>query len=150
MIREGDRAPDFILKDSFGRDHSLSQYRGQKVVLYFYPADDTPSCTKEACAFRDDFLTYEDKNVVILGISPDSEESHKKFEEKHALPFILLADPKKEAIKAYEVGGGKTVFGKKFTGFIRSTFVIDENGNIMKAFHDVNVDNHSKEILDLL
>ncbi|MBU0530314.1 MAG: thioredoxin-dependent thiol peroxidase [Candidatus Aenigmatarchaeota archaeon] len=150
MIKEGSQAPEFSLKDSEGKTHKLSDYRGKKIVLYFYPRDNTPGCTKEACNFRDDDSEIRKRNGVVLGVSGDSEESHKKFQEKHKLPFTLLSDPEKEVIKRYGAWKEKRMYGKTFLGIQRSTFLIDEKGNVIKVFPNVKVDNHSKEILDLL
>lgn len=149
-MKEGNKAPEFKLKDQEGKEHKLSDYRGKKVVLYFYPKDDTPGCTKEACNFRDDDSLIRKKNAVVLGVSGDSVEKHKKFEQKYKLNFTLLSDPKKEVIKKYGAMKEKSIFGNTFLGIQRSTFVIDEQGKIIKIFEKVKVDNHSKEILELL
>ncbi len=148
MLKENDKAPDFELKDSMGKKHTLSQYKGKKVILYFYPKDDTPGCTKEACNFRDSFVLF--KNAVIIGISADSTESHKKFAHKYKLPFILLSDPKKEVIKKYGVLKEKSMFGNTFLGIVRSTFIIDEAGKIKKVYGKVEVDGHDKDVLGQL
>lgn len=148
MLKEGQKAPEFELMDSFGKVHKLSQYKGKKVILYFYPKDDTPGCTKEACNFRDGISLF--KNATIIGISSDSIESHKRFADKYKLPFILLSDPKKETIKKYGVLKEKSMFGNTFLGIVRSTFIIDEKGNIKKIFEKVEVDGHDKEVLNQL
>jgi len=150
MLKEGNSAPDFSLKDGEGKTRKLSDYRGKKVVLYFYPKDNTPGCTKEACNFRDDDSEIRKKNGVVIGISGDSEESHKNFANKYKLPFILLSDPKKQVIEKYGALKQKSMFGNSFLGIQRSTFVIDEKGKIIKVFPNVKVDNHSMEILELL
>jgi len=150
MLKEGSKAPEFSLKDQKGKTHKLSEYKGKKIILYFYPRDNTPGCTKEACNFRDDDSQIRKKNAVVLGVSGDSVESHKKFQEKHALPFTLLSDPDKDVIKKYGAWKQKSMYGKTFLGIQRSTYVIDEKGKIIKVFDKVKVDNHSKEILELL
>ncbi|HLD97057.1 MAG TPA: peroxiredoxin [Candidatus Nanoarchaeia archaeon] len=146
MLNEGDRAPDFELKDSEGNIVKLSDFRDKKVVLYFYPKDNTPGCTIEACSFRDDLEQFKAKNAVVLGFSLDDGSSHKKFSEKHKLPFKLLCGTKEVAEK-YGAYGNKGIFGM---GIKRVTYVIDEKGNIMKAFPKVDVTVHSREILALL
>ena len=149
-IKEGETAPDFTLNDADGKEHRLSDYLGKRVVLYFYPKDDTPGCTKEACTFRDDYSIFIEKGAAILGISPDDVKSHKKFSEKYSLPFPLLADIDKTVVKSYDVWKSKKFMGKESLGIVRTTFVIDEQGKILKVFPNVNVDGHSKEILELL
>lgn len=150
MLREGELAPDFSLKDSNGKEHKLSDYRGKKVVIYFYPKDDTPGCTKEACSFRDANEEIIAKKAVVLGISADTVDSHKKFQDKHSLPFTLLADPERKVIEKFGVSETKSMFGKKFLGTKRTTFVIDEKGRISKIFIKVNVLKHAREVLDYL
>lgn len=150
MIEEGKPAPDFTLPDQHGNAVSLSAHRGKPVVLYFYPKDDTPGCTKEACAFRDARADYEAAGAVVLGVSPDAVASHKKFAEKYALPFTLLADPEKEAIQAYGVWKEKTLYGKTSMGVERTTVVIDGEGIIRKIFPRVRVDGHSDKVLAVL
>jgi thioredoxin-dependent peroxiredoxin len=149
-LKEGAKAPDFSLKDQDGKTHKLSDYKGKKIVLYFYPKDSTPGCTIEACNFRDDESLYKKKGAVILGISVDDEKSHKKFVEKHHLPFTLLADIDKKVVNSYGVWGEKSFMGHKYMGTSRETFIIDEKGKIMKHFDEVRVKDHSKEILKLL
>lgn len=149
-IKEGETAPDFTLNDADGKEHRLSDYLGKRVVLYFYPKDDTPGCTKEACTFRDDYSIFIEKGAAILGISPDDVKSHKKFSEKYSLPFPLLADIDKTVVKSYDVWKPKKFMGKESLGIVRTTFVIDEQGKILKVFPNVKVDGHSKEILELL
>jgi len=150
MLEKGTKAPGFSLKDSSGKVHKLSDYLGKKVVLYFYPKDDTPGCTKEACGFRDDYSAITKKNAVVLGVSADTPESHKKFEDKFDLNFTLLSDPEKKTLEAYQVWGEKSMYGKKFFGIFRITYVIDEKGMIMKVFPKVKPTEHSTEILEVL
>ena len=149
MLKEGNIAPDFSLKDSEGKVHKLSDYKGKKVVLYFYPKDFTPGCTKEACDFRNNFSKI-NKKAVVIGISADSEASHKRFQEKYKLPFIVLSDPEKKVIKSYDVLKKKSFFGNIFLGIARSTFIIDEEGKIIKMFPKVKVSGHVKEVVESL
>ena len=146
----GDKAPDFKLPSGSGDTVSLKDYRGKKVVLYFYPKDDTPGCTKEACSFRDNISVLQRKGAVIIGVSADSVESHKKFAEKYDLPFILVSDEAKDAIKKYGVWKQKSLYGKTYMGIERTTFVIDEKGTVSHVFPKVKVDGHTEEILALL
>jgi len=150
MLKEGSFAPDFELLDQDGKMHKLSDYKGKKVVLYFYPKDNTPGCTVEACNFRDDEASYKKKGAVILGVSTDDVASHKKFATGKKLPFTLLADIDKKVVNMYGVWKQKSFMGHKYIGTSRETFIIDENGKVMKHFDDVSVRNHSKEILELL
>ncbi len=150
MLKEGDKPEEFSLKDSDGKTYKLTEFKGKKVILYFYPKDDTPGCTKEACSFRDIYSEISKKNAVIVGISGDSVESHKKFQDKFSLPFILFSDPDKKIIKQFGALKKKCMFGKSFLGIQRSTFVLDEKGIIIKVFPNVNVSEHSKEILEVL
>lgn len=150
MLKEGDTAPAFSLKDESGNTVSLSDFSGKKVVVYFYPKDDTPGCTKEACSFRD---TYDDilaKGAVVIGISADSEASHEKFKSKYELPFYLLSDPEKEVIQAFGAWGEKSMYGKTYMGIMRSTFVIGEDGTVIKAWPKVKPADHAKEVLAVL
>ncbi len=149
-ISAGSQAPDFTLSDDEGRMHTLSDYRGKPVVLYFYPKDNTSGCTKEACGFRDDYSAYQDVGVTILGISPDSPKSHANFRAKYELPFTLLADPDREVIKMYGAWGLKKLYGREYEGVMRTTFLIGEDGNILKVFEKVKPANHSTEILAVL
>lgn len=149
-ISAGIPAPAFTLPDEDGHNHSLSEYQGRPVVLYFYPKDDTPGCTKEACGFRDDYSVYQEAGVKILGISPDSSKSHTKFANKFDLPFTLLADTDHKVIELYGVWGKKKLFGREFTGVLRTTFLIGGDGKILKVFEKVKPANHSKEILAVL
>ena len=143
-------APDFELSDQDGKSHKLSDYKGKKVILYFYPKDDTPGCTIEACNFRNDDAAYKKKGAVILGISVDDVKSHKKFADKYKLPFTLLSDVEKKTVNSYGVWKEKSFLGKKYMGTSRETFIIDEKGRILKHFDDVSVNSHSKEILKIL
>ena len=149
-ITAGEPAPEFTLADEEGRMHSLSDYSGKPVVLYFYPKDDTPGCTKEACGFRDDYSTYEEAGVVVLGVSPDTSKSHAKFKTRYELPFTLLADPDHDVLKLYGVWGLKKSFGREYEGVFRTTFLIGEDGNILKVFKKVKPAVHSAEILSVL
>ena len=147
MLKEGDDAPVFTTKNQSGEDIKLADLRGKRVVLYFYPKDDTPGCTKEACSLRDSFDIFEDKGIKIFGVSTDSEKSHQKFISKYSLPFDLLADTEKEIVNAYGVWGEKMNYGKKYMGINRMTFLIDEDGKIAKIFKKVKVDEHADEVL---
>lgn len=147
MIEEGKKAPNFILPDENGNEVSLNSFQGKKVVLYFYPKDNTPGCTKEACSFRDSFPEFENVNAVILGVSGDYAASHKKFKEKYELPFTLLSDENKEVLEKYGVWKEKNKFGKKYRGVERTTVIIDEDGNIQKIFPKVKVNRHTEEVL---
>jgi thioredoxin-dependent peroxiredoxin len=150
VISAGNPAPEFTLQDETGTPRTLSDYRGKPIVLYFYPKDDTSGCTKEACSFRDDYSAYEDSEVVILGVSPDSSESHSKFKSKYGLPFTLLADVDREVCNLYGVWGAKKFMGKEYEGVLRTTFLIDPQGTILKVFEGVKPANHSQEILQEL
>jgi len=149
-LEVGDRAPAFKLKNQDGDIISLSDLKGKPVVLYFYPKDDTPGCTKEACNFRDEFPKFGKLKAEIIGISTDSVDSHKKFADKYKLPFNLLADEKKEIVEKYGVWKEKNMYGRKYMGIERTTFIIDANGKISKIFPKVKVDDHNKEIMDAL
>jgi len=149
-LKEGSKAPDFELLDQDGKSHKLSDYKGKKIVLYFYPKDNTPGCTIEACNFRDNESLYKKKGAVILGVSADDVSSHKKFAVGKKLPFTLLADTEKKVINAYGVWKEKSFMGRKYMGISRETFIIDEKGKIMKHFDEVSIKNHSKDILELL
>lgn len=147
MLEVGMKAPDFTLFDKDGNPVTLSSFLGKKVVLYFYPKDNTPGCTRQACAFADAYKGFVDKNVEVIGISKDSVASHKKFAEKFGLPFILLSDPELLAINAYGVWQEKKMCGKVSMGVVRTTFIIDENGNISKIMPKVKPDTNASEIL---
>ena len=141
------QAPDFTLLDQHGQSHILSSYTGKRVLLYFYPKDATPGCTQEACSFRDNFTALTEKNVVVLGISCDSVDSHKKFAEKQELPFPLLSDNEKVVVKLYDVWKEKSMFGKKYMGIQRDSFLIDENGIIIQHYIKVKPAEHVAQIL---
>lgn len=149
-LQEGEKAPAFKAKDQNGKMVSLADYKGKKVVLYFYPQDDTPTCTQEACNLRDNYAALQKKGLVVIGVSPDDEKSHKKFEEKYKLPFTILADPGKQIIEKYGVWGEKNMYGRKYMGLIRTTFLIDEKGMIQKIFKKPKSKIHSEEILKAL
>jgi len=148
MVKEGEAAPDFEARDAEGNTVKLSDLRGQKVVLYFYPKDDTPGCTKEACSFRDSFSEFERRGIKVLGVSLDDERSHQKFTDKYKLPFTLLADTDHAVADRYGVYGEKQFAGKKYMGVERKTFLIDERGRILRVFDKVNVEQHAGEVLD--
>jgi peroxiredoxin Q/BCP len=147
MLKEGNFAPEFELPDQEEVMHKLSDYRGKKVVLYFYPKDDTPGCTKEACSFRDSFGEFRKNGIIVLGVSKDDAKSHAKFQEKYSLPFPLLSDTDTNVIKAYEAWSLKKFMGKEYMGVIRVTYVIDEAGKILKTYEDVKPQDHAQEIL---
>jgi peroxiredoxin Q/BCP len=147
MLKEGSTAPAFKTKDANGKTISLKDLRGQKVVLYFYPKDDTPGCTKEACSFRDSFSQFKKKGIAVLGVSPDKEASHQKFVTKYKLPFTLLADTDKSIAEAYGVWGEKKFMGRTYMGVHRTTFLIDEKGKIKKIFEKVKPEDHASEVL---
>ena len=148
MIKEGSTAPAFKTKDANGETVSLKDLRGQKVVLYFYPKDDTPGCTKEACSFRDGFAKFKKRGITVLGISPDNQAAHKKFETKYKLPFTLLTDTDHSIAEAYGVWGEKKFMGRTYMGILRTTFLIDEKGKIKKVFEKVKPEDHASEVLD--
>ena len=147
MVKEGQAAPDFTLKDDQGNNVSLSDYAGRKFVFYFYPKDDTPGCTTEACEFRDEFAEFRTRGIAIVGISADSPESHTKFKTKYNLNFALLSDPDKKVAKAYGVWKEKSMYGKKYMGIERTTFIIDGDGIIVQIFPRVKVSGHADEVL---
>jgi peroxiredoxin Q/BCP len=150
VIEEGKPAPDFELESDSEETVRLSDFRGSPVVLYFYPKDDTPGCTTEACEFRDAYDVYRERGVEILGISPDDVRSHEKFKAKYELPFTLLADPDHKVAEAYGVWGERSFAGKKYLGINRSTFVIDEDGNIARAMLGIKPAGHAAQVLDEL
>ncbi|MBQ9990494.1 MAG: thioredoxin-dependent thiol peroxidase [Lachnospiraceae bacterium] len=147
MLEIGTKAPDFSLPDQNGVVHSLSDFTGKKVILYFYPRDNTPGCTKQACGFSERGPQFQEKNAVIIGISKDSVASHKRFEEKFGLNFTLLADPELEAIKAYDVWQEKKLYGKVSMGVVRTTYLINEEGVIVKAFDKVKAADNPEQML---
>lgn len=150
MLQVGMQAPAFMLADKDGKMVSLSDFFGKKVVLYFYPKDNTPGCTRQACAFASAYSEFEKKNAVVIGISKDSVSSHEKFAGKYNLPFILLSDPELQAIQAYGVWQEKKLYGKTSMGVVRTTFLIDEQGKIIKVMPKVKPDTNAVEVLDLL
>lgn len=150
MLKVGDKAPSFTLKNEQDQDIKLDNFRGKKVVLYFYPKDNTPGCTKEACSFRDVYDDILEAGAVVIGISKDSIKSHQKFKEKHQLPFYLLSDPDHKVIESYGVWKEKKMFGKVYMGIVRSTFIIDEDGKIEKTYPKVKPSEHGEEILKAL
>ena len=150
MIMEKTKAPDFELKNEKGEIVKLSDYLGETVILYFYPKDDTPGCTTEACNFRDDYSQYERAGVKILGVSPDSTKSHEKFKTKHGLPFPLLSDEDHQVAEAYGVWGLKKIMGKEYFGILRTTFLIDKKGMVARVFEGVKPTSHSEEVLQAI
>lgn len=150
MLKIGDKAPDFKLKADSGETLSLKDYKGKKVVLYFYPKDMTSGCTAEACDFRDSIKKFEKKHTVVIGVSPDDSKSHVKFKEKYDLPFTLLSDESKKMLEDYGVWQEKSMYGRKYMGVVRTTFVIDEKGKIENIFNKVNVAGHANAVLDSL
>lgn len=149
-LKVGDKAPAFSLKATDGSTVKLSDFKGRKLVLYFYPRDMTPGCTKEACGFRDDHSTLKRRGVDVVGVSGDSQASHQKFTDAYSLPFPLLSDPDHSMMEKYGAWGEKTMYGKKVTGVIRSTFIIDETGKIAHIFRKVKTDTHSKDVAAVL
>lgn len=150
MLEVGTKAPAFELPDQNGVVHTLEEYRGKKVVLYFYPKDNTPGCTKQACNFGELYPQFTEKGAVVLGVSKDSVASHKKFEEKYHLPFTLLSDPELSCIQAYDVWKEKVNYGKRSMGVVRTTYLIDENGMIEKAFNKVKAEKNPEQMLEEL
>ena len=150
MLKIGDKAPEFTLQDKNGNEVSLNNFLGKKVVLYFYPKDSTPGCTKQACAFASAYEQFKSNDIAVIGVSKDSIASHVKFAEKYNLPFILLSDPERKAIEAYGVWQEKKMCGKVGMGVVRTTFIIDENGNIEKIMDKVKPDTNAQEILEYL
>ncbi len=147
MLKTGTKAPDFTLPDQNGEMHTLADYKGQKVILYFYPKDMTSGCSKQACAFGELYPQFREKGAVVLGVSKDSVASHKKFEEKYGLPFTLLSDTDTKVIQAYDVWKEKTLYGKKHMSVVRTTYLIDENGMIVKAFGNVKAAENPGDML---
>jgi len=150
MLDIGTSAPDFELPDQNGKAHRLSDYRGQKVILYFYPKDNTSGCAKQACGFAELYPHFREKGAVVLGVSKDSVASHKKFEENYGLPFTLLSDPERRVIEAYGVWKEKKNYGKVTTGLVRSTYLIDEKGIIVKAMENVKAADNPAQMLDVM
>jgi peroxiredoxin Q/BCP len=150
VVEEGRPAPDFALTSDEGATVRLSELRGKPVVVYFYPKDDTPGCTAQACGIRDNYDGFGERGAVVLGISPDDESSHVKFKQKYGLPFTLLADPDHKVADAYGVWGERSMYGKKYMGIERSTFVIDPEGNVSKVMRRVKPDTHAQQVLDAL
>ena len=150
MLKIGTRAPNFTLQDQNGQERSLSEFQGQKVVLYFYSRDMTSGCSKQACGFAELYPQFTEKGAVVIGVSKDTVASHKKFEEKYNLPFVLLADPEKAAIQAYDVWKEQNMYGMTAVGVVRTTYLIDENGIIVKAFTDVNAVKNPQQMLNEL
>ncbi len=147
MIQAGDKAPGFSALDQDGNTHSLKDYRGRKLVLFFYPKDDTPGCTKEACNLRDHYALLQSRGIAILGVSADDQQSHKQFEQKYQLPFPLLADTEKKIIKKYGVWGERNLYGNKFMGIKRTTFLINEKGQVDQVIRGVRTADHAAQIL---
>lgn len=150
MLQEGIKAPDFSLPDQNGAIHSLHDYAGRRVILYFYPKDQTAGCTKQACGFAERYPQITEKGAVVLGVSKDSVASHKRFEEKYSLPFTLLSDPELSAIQAYDVWHEKKMAGKASMGVVRTTYLIDEQGVIIRAMDKVKADRNPQQMLDML
>jgi len=150
MLEKGTKAPDFTLPDQNGEMRSLADYKGRKVILYFYPKDNTPGCTKQACGFGEMYPQFEEKGAVVIGVSKDSVASHKRFEEKYDLPFTLLSDTEKEVIQAYDVWKEKKNYGKVSMGVVRTTYLIDEEGIIIKAFDKVKAADNPAQMLEEL
>jgi peroxiredoxin Q/BCP len=150
VVEEGQQAPDFELTSDSGERVSLSQFRGKPVVLYFYPRDDTPGCTAQACGIRDSYDAFSERDAVVLGVSPDEESAHVRFKERYGLPFTLLADPEHEVAEAYGVWGERKYMGRTYMGIERSTFLIDEDGRIAKVMRRVKPDTHVEKVLTAL
>lgn len=150
MLEAGTKTPEIVLNDKDGNEVKLSDFKGQRVVVYFYPRDNTPGCTRQACAFRDEFAEYKKLGIQVMGISKDSEASHQRFAEKNELPFVLLADPELKAIKDYDVWQEKKMYGKVSMGVVRSTYLIGEDGMIEKVWKKAKPDTNAKEILEYI
>jgi len=150
VLNEGDKAPGFTAKDQNGNEVSLADYKGKNIILYFYPKDDTPGCTSEACDFRDNYQSLLSKGFEVIGVSTDDEKSHKKFESKYSLPFILIADNSHEIVEAYGVWVEKNMYGKKYMGTARTTFIINGDGIITRIINKVDTQNASQQVLDVL
>jgi len=150
MLKPGDKAPDFTLVSDEGKHISLKDFQGKQVVLYFYPKDDTEACTEEACSFRDNIKVIEKKNAVVIGVSKDNTKSHVKFKKKYDLPFTLLSDEERTMLEEYDVWKEKSMFGKKYMGIVRTTFLIDEKGVIKEVWDKVKVAGHIEEVISKL
>lgn len=150
MLEKGSMAPDFTLLNQYGEEVSLSSLRGKKVVLYFYPKDNTPGCTKQACAFKQNDDAFKERHVEVVGISKDSIKSHQNFMKKYELPFTLLSDPETSVIQAYDVWQEKKLYGKTYMGIVRTTYIIDEEGKILKVYPKVSPEKNAEEILAFL
>jgi len=148
MLKPRDKAPDFSLINDEGNKVSLKDFKGKKVILYFYPKDDTSGCTKEACSFRDNIKIINKKNAVVIGVSKDDTKSHQKFKKKYDLPFTLLSDENLDMLKKYDVWKEKSMYGKKYMGIERTTYIINEKGKIQDVFNKVKVDGHTEEVLE--
>lgn len=149
-LKTGDKAPDFKGVDENGKEISLANFSGKKLIMYFYPKDNTPGCTNEACDLRDNYNMWLDKGYDVIGVSPDSQQSHQKFIAKHTLPFTLISDPDKVIIKQYGAWGPKKLYGREYEGLLRTTFVIDDNGVITNIFEKVKTKDHTNQILETL
>jgi peroxiredoxin Q/BCP len=150
LIKVGDPAPDFKAKDQNGKEISLSQFKGKKIILYFYPRDNTPGCTAEACNLRDNYSSLTTKGFVVIGVSADSAASHLKFQSNFALPFFLIPDEEKKVITVYNAWGEKKLYGKSYKGILRKTYIIDEKSKILKIFEKVKTNDHTNQILEEL
>ena len=146
-LRVGDKAPTFVLSDQSGNEHILEKYKGKWILLYFYPKDDTPGCTKEACAIRDSYDVFTNKGVIVFGVSADSVQSHQQFADKYGLPFILLSDESKKVVELYGVWAQKKFMGREFMGILRTSFLINPEGKIVKIYENVKPDEHAKEVV---
>ncbi len=149
-LKKGDKAPDFTGNNQDGKSLNLKDFKGKRVILYFYPKDDTPGCTAEACNLRDNYNDWIAKGYEVIGVSPDNENSHKKFKDKHQLPFTLISDPNHEILKAYGAWGMKKMYGKSYEGVLRTTYIINEDGIIDEVFTKVDTQNHSTQLLEAL
>ena len=149
MLKIGDKAPDFSLKDTDGNPVKLSDFKGKNLVLYFYPKDNTPGCTMEACSFRDNFSDYKKKGIIVFGVSKDDEKSHKKFIDKYKLPFTLLCDTTGEVCKKYDSYGKKKFMGREFIGILRKTFLIGKDGKIKQIIDKVSCNTHGQDVLEM-
>ncbi|MFU8792705.1 MAG: thioredoxin-dependent thiol peroxidase [Acholeplasmataceae bacterium] len=150
MLEIGQKIKDFVLLDAYGQKHQLSSYKGKKIVIYFYPKDDTPGCTTQACAFRDAYDEFKSRDVVVIGISKDDEKSHQKFIKKYDLPFVLLSDPKAEVATYFDAYGEKKMYGKTYMGIFRKTFVLDESLNLIHIFEAASPSTNAQEIIEIL